>query len=77
MSVPRKILNHQTNQKLSSELESESESEPNAGPAMAIILAGSAEVVDEIASRGDGTLAGVNGGGVAGVGTGDEGAVLT
>ena len=65
------------NQKLSNELESESESEPKAGPAMAVILAGSADVVEDRAGRGEGTLAGARGGGVAGVGTGDEGAVRT
>ena len=44
---------------------------------MAVILAGSADVVEDNAGRGEGTLAGARGGGVAGVGTGDEGAVRT
>lgn len=44
---------------------------------MACIFAGSADVVDDIAGNGDGTLAGSRGGGVDGVGTGDDGALFT
>ena len=44
---------------------------------MACIFAGSADVVDEIAGNGEGTFAGSRGGGVDGVGTGDDGALFT